>query len=89
MRIPDPIHIDTITICSHYMPALINGDYSGLSDKDQDDLDQWDKSYRESGITYIYNVRGNNSEYGPETEFARDVVTGLMADCYTVDVFEC
>ena len=77
-----PIYIDTILIAGHYLPALINGDYSGLSDTDETDLDTWFEEYKEPGSTYIFDSSDE------ESEFARDCVTGLHADCYTVKVFE-
>ena len=82
MKLMPPIHIDTISIAGHYLSALINGDYSGLSESDENDLDNWFKEYKDSGATYIFDV---DSE---DADFTTDCVTGLKADCYTVQVFE-
>jgi len=76
-----PIYIDTIKMAGCYLPALINGDYSGLSDAESDVLDAWFREYKDSGAYYTFNV-------SDESEFAKDCVTGLMADCYELQVFE-
>jgi hypothetical protein len=68
-------------MAGHYLPALINGDYSGLSDTEQDELDSWFKEYKDSGAIYTFNV-------SDDTEYAEDCVTGLMSDCYKLQVFE-
>ena len=81
MKIMPPIHIDTLTMASHYLPALINDDYSGLSETDENNLDAWFADYKDSGATYTFNV-------SDDTDLAIDTVTCLLADCYTVQVFE-
>ena len=81
MNIMPPIYVDTLKIAAHWMPALINDDYSGLSDADQSNLDCWFDEYKYSGAIYTFNV-------SDDTDLAIDTVTCLLADCYTVQVFE-
>ena len=43
MRIVCPVNIktDTYTLPAYWAPALINGDYSGLTDEEAAEIDQW------------------------------------------------
>jgi hypothetical protein len=53
-------------IGSHFLPALINGDYSGLEDHEIIAIDRWSEEY----FGAIYDTEGD--EY-----FGRCEVTGL------------
>jgi len=61
-------------ICSAYLCALINDDRSGLSDQDESLLND-----------FIDDLPAQNGswDYDPEaeTDFVRDEVSGLAADC--------
>ena len=71
-------HIDTVTIVSAYLPALINDDYSGLSDIDCDIV----KAYAESLPAYaILDTKGR------EPDFAMCDLCGMYGDCIAVDVY--
>ena len=59
--------------------AIINGDYSGLSDAESETPNSWINS----------NVPGGAGHWDGFSEddalgFCRDDVTGLLADCYRV-----
>jgi len=73
---------DTVNIAGHYLSALINDDYSGLSDEEKTEFDEWYKEYMPSGGTFVFEV------ISEEPEFSEDIITGLMADTYTVNIFE-
>jgi len=69
---------DTISIAGHFLPALVNDDTSGLSIEDSKALIQW--TVRNPLLAAgILDVKG-------EPSFERDTVTGLLSDCYEVDV---
>lgn len=76
-----PILVDETTIAGHWLPALINGDYTGLSDAEETELDSWWTKYCDGAVLTIGDV-------SDESEFAIDRVSGLMADCYAIKVFE-
>ena len=58
-----------------YLSAIYNGDYSGLTDSDERDLD-----------AFLDNIpRGNGHWSGADEDtrsFRRDDVSGLFGDCY-------
>jgi hypothetical protein len=70
---------DTISISGHFLPALINDDPSGLSVEDSKALIQWAIS-NPLLAAGILDVKG-------EPTFERDTITGLLSDCYEVDVY--
>jgi hypothetical protein len=65
------------TIAGHYLSALINADYTGLSDDEAADLDAYMTHYNALPDLTI-------STDDDEPSFAVDAVSGLHADCYTV-----
>jgi hypothetical protein len=65
------------TIAGHYLPALINADYTGLSDTEAAELDAYMLTYNALPDLTI-------STDDDESSFAVDAVSGLHADCYTV-----
>ena len=65
----------TFNIGSHYLSAIINGDYSGLSNQEQSDLDQ-----------FLNNLPVDNGHfdlvnYDGEGFFDECEVCGLYSDC--------
>jgi hypothetical protein len=64
-------------ISGHFFPAIINGDYSGLNDEEENLLNRF---------LSIQNTLENSSWDLPEEEsrFIDCEVTGLFSDCYTV-----
>ena len=71
-------HIDTLTIVSAYLPALINDDYSGLSDLDCEIVEVYAKSLPNYAILDTKDR---------ETEFAICDLCGMWGDCVQVDVY--
>ena len=65
----------SFAICSAYVSAIINGDYSGLEDREERLLNNFLDGVSEELGQGIWEVAH------AESEFARDEVTGLMADC--------
>ena len=65
----------SFAICSAYAPAIINGDYSGLSDSEERLLNNFLEGIVADLGFGIWDIAH------AESEFARDEVTGLMADC--------
>ena len=70
---------DTVNIAGHFLPALANDDTSGLSVEDSKALIRWTIS-NPLLAAGILDVKG-------EPSFERDIVTGLLSDCYEVDVY--
>ncbi len=66
-----------MTLAGHWLPALINGDETGLTDDESADLDAFMRPY--------YALEDMTIDIAEEeTHFAVDAVTGLHADCCTV-----
>ena len=65
----------SFAIGSHFAPAIINDDYSGLEDREERLLNNFLAGVSEELGFGIWEVAH------AESEFARDEVTGLMADC--------
>ena len=66
-------------IANHYACAIINGDWSGLDDNDEQ-LNDWIK---DKGTLMLTPVCCEHCEPGADN-FVRDEITGLMADCVSV-----
>ena len=71
------MRFDTVTVhlAEHWLPALINGDYSGLEDGEVAELEAW--------------AAANPCDHyspGADLGFTRDDVSGLLADCVEVDL---
>ena len=75
----------TYTIADHYLSALINADYSGLSDDEEIELNDFIKSMPKHfhGKAKMYPSFDIQDEEG---SFDIDEVSGLHANCYTVIV---
>ena len=70
----------TYKIADHYLPALVNGDHSGMTDAEDRELAQW--------IAEEFTGRGGNFIVSPtdeHDEFALDAVSGLYASVTVVD----
>ena len=71
-----PYDYYSFNIDTHFMPAMINDDYSGLDD---DDI---------KALKHFFNnntfKRFGHWDYTNEVSFGRDDVTGLMGDVATV-----
>ena len=65
----------SFTIASHYAPAIINGDCSGLDEYEDVHLDNflsWVEGEHGAGIWEVVHA---------EPEFAKDDISDQMADC--------
>lgn len=67
---------DHYSIAGHFAPAIVNGDYSGLSDDDDKAL-----------AVFLKSVPPGIWQFSENTEFARDQVTGLHADCLLAELW--
>ena len=65
------------TIAAHFLPAIINADYTGLSDPEAAELDAF-------LMTFCALPDLTISTADDEPSFTVDAVTRLHADCYTV-----
>lgn len=68
------------TIAGHWLSAMFNGDYTGLSDSEARQLDSF--ITRETNGLPAGHLAGGSEEDG--VGFARDAISGLFADCYRV-----
>jgi len=57
------------------------GDYSALSDDECEQVDEFIASLPE---THTFSIADDGLQ---DSHFARDTITGLMADCYEVEVW--
>ena len=64
------------SICGAYLPAIINGDYSGLDDDEEKTLNSF--------LHYVFEAHGAGhwSVDSEESSFQECEVSDLMADCY-------
>jgi len=58
--------------------AIEYGDFSGVSDEDQENIEAWLADMPEGYKTF---------QYSDNTEFASDEISGLMADCVEYKIF--
>lgn len=63
-------------IAAHYLPALINGDYTGMTDAEETEFTAWIESTDRRISHWDVTDHGDN--------FARCEVSGLHADCAIV-----
>lgn len=66
-----------LTLAGHWLPPLINGDETGLSDQECSDLAAFMQTYNALDNLIIEIV-------DDESSFAVDAVSDLHASCYTV-----
>ena len=69
--------IEEVTIAEYFVCAIEYGDYSGLDDKEESQLNEWLENYP-------YCI----FEYGNRDEFTRCEITGLMTTCINVKIYE-
>jgi len=65
-------------VSEHYLSALINGDYSGLSDQEEAELNAWIDSLP---------VSGHFDVISEESDFKQCDISELHADCYEVRLY--
>ena len=65
-------------LASHYLPALINGDYTGLTDWEEAELNAWVDSLP---------VSGHFDVISEESDFKQCDICELHADCYEVRLY--
>lgn len=83
LQTPSPTLFDTVYIASEFLPALIDGDTSGIDEQDEQLLDNWYATMQqETGSkTLIFQPRDEH----PELEL--DDITGKRAECVAVDIY--
>ena len=69
-----------LTLASHYLPALVNADYTGLDDTEAADLDAFMRDYWKLPDATLDIT-------DKEISFEVDEVSGLHADCYTCRLY--
>jgi antirestriction protein len=77
---PKQVNTTEFTIGSHFLPALINGDDSGLNDKETVDLDIFDRFIRANQGQGHWSVPDD-----AEPEFAICEIDDIMSDCLTIE----
>ena len=60
------------TVAEHWLSAIINGDYTGLSDEEENQLNDWLDDNQEMASHW---------SDGESMGFDRCEITGLMSDC--------
>lgn len=65
------------TIGEHFLPAIINGDYSGLEDEEEGMLN-----------AFLQSIGTGTWDCGDEVGFALCEVTRLWGDCVEVKFYE-
>ncbi len=70
---------DEVNLATHWLSALVNGDSSGLSDEEEEQLDKWESKL----------PKGYTLDYGDleDTDFKIDVVSGLRATTVRVKIY--
>lgn len=76
---PKSIETEEYTIGSHFLPALINGDITGLDDEDEELL-----------AAFTFEAVGFRDGHwsvpeDAEPEFAMCEITGFMSECQTIE----
>ena len=66
------IEYDTFSIAEHWVTAIEYGDYSGLTDDDEKELEQFLSTLPCGPVSWSWSH---------DTEFSKDAVSGLMANC--------
>lgn len=76
------VNFDSIdfTVAGHWLSAMFNGDYTGLSDSEARQLDSF--IARETNGLPAGHWAGGDEDDG--AGFAQDEVSGMLADCYRV-----
>ena len=82
---------ETAIIANHYLPALINGDVSGLDDQEEQDLSAWENEIRmrasqEFGIPLGMTAISYSAEEC-EAYFGRDEISGLLAMVQEIEIY--
>ena len=71
---------ETCTISSYYLPAIINGDYEGLLQTEDDLIDTWLDNF-EYGMITIIVIEGSEQEY------KKCEITGFMGNTIDVEIW--
>lgn len=71
-------HYDRIYIAAHWVGMLEYGDSSALTDVEYEQFNGW--------LNRTIPPR-SSFQYGEDSEFCRDDVSGLLAECVQVDVY--
>ena len=71
----------TFDICTTYTPALWYDDKSALTDEECSQIDEFIADLPEC---HCFQIAGDGEQ---DSHFTRDDITGLMADCYQIEVW--
>ena len=72
------IEYDSFSIAQHYNCAIEYGDFSGLSENDDVLITDFLENLPTGSKTW---------QFSDDTEFCKDDISGLMADCLEVKLF--
>ena len=73
-------HYGTVMICPVYVCAIEYGDYSGLNDSEERQVNDW---IRRQPVHAVFDWGGAVNE----PRFTQDAITGLMGDCIKCKVY--
>ena len=78
VKIPEGWDCYEYQLSGHWASAIINGDYSGLEDTEEKQLNNWLES--------LPKVNGHIDGFDERDSlgFCRDDITGLFSDCFKV-----
>lgn len=74
------VELDTYLVPEWALPAIINGDTSGLSDEDEQLITQWEMRLGATG-PLVYDIADEESQFTSRPAF------GLACNCYNVRVY--
>jgi hypothetical protein len=77
---PKQVNTTEFTIGSHFLPALLNGDDSGLNAQETTDLDGFDRFIRSTQDQGHWSVP---KDAGPELAICE--INEIMSDCLTIE----
>jgi len=72
---------EDVAIGTHFLPAIINDDLSGLEEVDHQQLSEWWYNlHQEHGYgAYVF-------DYDTDSSFSRCQISGLMSFCYFIKI---
>lgn len=76
---------DSLPVAEHFLVALFNDDYTGLSTRDHAMLDDWCETLPDEA--YFEVVREESESDATYVSFQRDSVTGTLASCVLVNIY--
>ncbi len=74
---------ETVDLPEYALPYIYNADPSGLSEEDIKNIDEWSASLDRQGFVRGIELKGQDTEEGPQSFFSRSPAFGLPAQCVT------